>query len=245
MLEIEHLSAGYYGAMILEDLSLRAENGITLVIGPNGAGKSTLVRALTGTLRPIQGSVRFESIPIETWPPWEIALLGVATVPERSRVFSDLTVLDNLRMGARLSVKRGQESSEMDVVRSVLEVFPDLSSRLDEPAGRLSGGQQQMVAIARALATRPKLLIMDEPTTGLYPVLVRELLVSIERIARDLPILLTEQNVAETAPIARAVHLLESGKFVLSGTPAEVMANETVRRSYLGESAPGPSTGVG
>lgn len=243
MLEVDHLSAGYYGSVVLDDVSLRAEAGITLVIGPNGAGKSTLVRSLTGTLRPIQGSVRFHDRSIEALPAWRIASLGVATVPERARVFSDLSVRENLQLGTRLAIRRDRRESEAEIIDSVLAIFPELSSRLPTPAGLLSGGQQQMLAIARALAARPRFLIMDEPTTGLYPSLVRSLLVSISAIARELPILLTEQNVAETAPIAHTVHLLETGRIVLSGTSEEILANETVRRSYLGEAVPVPSDG--
>ncbi len=235
MLQVDRLRAGYLGSTVLDEISLTAESGITLVIGPNGAGKSTLVRCINGTLRPVEGSIRFDERSLETSPAWAIARAGVATVPERSRVFPELTIRENLQLGARLAVRRGGGETEAEVIHSVLSLFPEIESRLGEPAGRLSGGQQQMVAIARALATRPKLLLMDEPTTGLYPVLVRQLLGSIERIAKDLPILLTEQNVAETAPIARTVHLLEAGRIVLSGTPQEILSHEGVRRSYLGE----------
>ena len=234
MLEVDRLRAGYLGSTVLDEISFTAGSGITLVIGPNGAGKSTLVRCLNGTLRPVEGSIRFHGTPLERSPAWAIARAGVATVPERARVFPELTIRENLQLGARLAVRHGGGETESEVIHSVLGLFPELESRLTEPAGRLSGGQQQMVAIARALATRPKLLLMDEPTTGLYPVLVRQLLDSIERIAQDLPILLTEQNVAETAPIARTVHLLEAGRIVLSGTPEEILAHEGVRRAYLG-----------
>jgi branched-chain amino acid transport system ATP-binding protein len=235
MLEVEHLSAGYFGSTVLSDVSLRAESGITLVIGPNGAGKSTLVRSVTGTLRPVEGTVRWEGQEIGHLPAWEISHRGVATVPERARLFRELTVRENLRVGAHLAVQRGRAQREEEAVGPVLDIFPELRGRLREPAGRLSGGQQQMVSMARALAARPALLVMDEPTTGLYPAFVRQLLVSIERISRDLPILLTEQNVAETVPIAHRVFLLEAGRIVLSGTPSEIAANEAVRRSYLGE----------
>jgi branched-chain amino acid transport system ATP-binding protein len=235
MLEVEHLTAGYFGSTVLSDVSLRVDTGITLVIGPNGAGKSTLVRSITGTLRPVGGTVRWGDREIQPLRAWEISRLGVATVPERARLFRELTVRENLQVGARLALERHAVASEEEALRPVLDVFPDLRSRLSEAAGRLSGGQQQMVAMARALAARPTLLVMDEPTTGLYPAFVRQLLVSIEQISRDLPILLTEQNVAETVPIAHTVYLLEAGRIVLSGSPSEIIANEAVRRSYLGE----------
>jgi branched-chain amino acid transport system ATP-binding protein len=238
LLEVDHLTAGYFGSIVLADVSLRADNGITLVIGPNGAGKSTLVRSITGTLRPVEGAVRWEGQEIERLPAWEIAHRGVATVPERARLFPELTVRENLQVGAGLALQRQAIRSEREAIDPVLDIFPELRTRLSEPAGRLSGGQQQMVAIARALAARPTLLVMDEPTTGLYPAFVRQLLVSIERISRDLPILLTEQNVAETVPIAQRVYLLEAGRIVLTGTPSEIVANEAVRRSYLGEESP-------
>lgn len=234
MLRVESLSAGYYGSTVLEDVSFSSGNGITLVIGPNGAGKSTLVRSIVGLLRPVTGRITFEEKPIETLRPEVIAGLGIATVPERARLFGDLRVVDNLTLGSRLAERRREKVDFAGDVASVLELFPDLRPRLRDPARLLSGGQQQMVAIARALVAHPKLLVMDEPTTGLHPTLVKELLVKIEQVSRGLPILLTEQNVLQTVPIATRVHVLEAGRFVHSGTPQEILADDRVRRIYLG-----------
>ncbi|HYB77131.1 MAG TPA: ATP-binding cassette domain-containing protein, partial [Thermoplasmata archaeon] len=195
MLQVEHLSAGYYGSTVLEDVSFSSGNGITLVIGPNGAGKSTLVRSVVGLLRPVTGRITFEERSIETLRPEVIAGLGIATVPERARLFGDLRVIDNLTLGSRLAERRHDKVDFDADLASVLELFPLLQPKLRDPARLLSGGQQQMVAIARALVAHPKLLVMDEPTTGLHPTLVKELLLKIEQVARDLPILLTEQNV--------------------------------------------------
>ena len=248
MLQVEHLTAGYYGSTVLDDVSFSSGNGITLIIGPNGAGKSTLVRSVTGLLRPVSGRIAFEAWPIETLRPEVIAGLGIATVPERARLFGDLRVIDNLTLGSRLA-KRRHEKVDFDAdLASVLELFPALEPKLRDPARLLSGGQQQMVAIARALVAHPKLLVMDEPTTGLHPNLVKELLLKIEQVARDLPILLTEQNVVQTVPLATQVHLLEAGRIVISGTPQEILADDRVRRVYLGERAPGtapPTPGAG
>lgn len=247
MLEVEGLSAGYFGSTVLDGVGFSSGPGITLVTGPNGAGKSTLVRSIVGTLRPVLGSVRFEGRSIESLRAARIARLGIVTVPERARLFGDLRVIDNLRIGSRLAVRRGERVDLASDLDSVLELFPGLKEKLRTPARLLSGGQQQMVAIARALVTHPRLLVMDEPTTGLHPTLVKELLVKIEQVSRGLPILLTEQNVLQTVPIASRVHVLEAGRIVLSGTPEEILADDRVRRVYLGEATvdAGPIAGGG
>jgi len=237
MLEVERLSAGYFGSTVLDGISFTSGPGITLIIGPNGAGKSTLVRSIVGSLRPVRGEVRFEGRPIQNLRAEAIADLGIATVPERARLFGDLRVIDNLRIGSRLARRRGEAVDFERDVAEVKQLFPDLGKKLNDPAHSLSGGQQQMVSIARALIAHPKLLVMDEPTTGLHPVLVKELIVKIEQVARELPILLTEQNVLQTVPIAGHVHLIEAGHVVLSGTPKEILADDRVRRVYLGEHA--------
>jgi len=240
MLEVEGLTAGYYGSTVLEGVSFSSGAGITLVIGPNGAGKSTLVRSIVGSLRPVLGSVRFEGRPIEALRAEVIAGLGIVTVPERARLFGELRVIDNLHLGSRLAERRGEKVDPKADIAAVLRLFPDLGPRLLSPAHLLSGGQQQMVSIARALVAHPKLLVMDEPTTGLHPTLVKDLLLTIEQVAKDLPILLTEQNVWQTVPIASRVHLLEAGRIVLSGTSQEILADERVHRTYLGDRGEAP-----
>jgi len=244
MLEIENLRAGYFGSTVIDGISFQSGSGVTLVIGPNGAGKSTLVRAIVGSLRPIHGAVRFEGRPIDHLRPEAIAHLGIATVPERARLFRELRVIDNLRLGSRLAERRGEKVDFKSDLATLQELFPDLGPKLRESAGELSGGQQQMVAISRALMAHPKLLVMDEPTTGLHPLLVRELIVKIEQVARNLPILLTEQNVSQTVPIATRVHVIEAGHLVHSGTPQEILADDRVRRIYLGEAVAPPEATV-
>jgi branched-chain amino acid transport system ATP-binding protein len=243
MLQVENLSAGYFGSTVLDGISFTSGPGVTLIIGPNGAGKSTLVRSIVGSLRPITGEVRFEGRPIQDLRAEGIAPLGIATVPERARLFGDLRVIDNLRFGSHLAQRRGEKVDVDADLAAMKQLFPALEPKLLEPAASLSGGQQQMVAIARALLAHPTLLVMDEPTTGLHPSLVKELIVKIEEVARGLPILLTEQNVVQTVPIATRVHLLEAGRIVLSGTPQEILSDDRVRRIYLGEEPAGASSG--
>jgi branched-chain amino acid transport system ATP-binding protein len=241
MLQVRDLSAGYFGSTVLDGITFSSGGGITLIIGPNGAGKSTLVRSVVGSLRPVSGEVLFDGLPIQGLRAERVADLGVVTVPERARLFGELRVIDNLRIGSRLAARRGEKVDFEADLAEVQTLFPDLGAKLKDPAHSLSGGQQQMVAIARALVAHPKLLVMDEPTTGLHPTLVKELVVKIERVARGLPILLTEQNVLQTVPIASQVHLLEAGRIVLSGGPEEILANDRVRRVYLGEHATAPA----
>ena len=240
MLQVEGLTAGYFGSTVLDGVSLASGRGITLVIGPNGAGKSTLDRSINGALRPIGGAVQCEGRPIERLRAERIADLGIATVPERAHLFGDLRVIDNLGIGSRLAERRGEKFDRAADVTAMEDLFPDLRAKLRDPARSLSGGQQQMVAIARALAAHPKFLLMDEPTTGLHPTLVKELLVKIEQVAQDLPILLTEQNVLQTVPIASHVYVLEAGRIVLSGTPQEILSDDRVRRVYLGGQTASP-----
>jgi len=244
MLEVSHLRAGYFGSTVLDGVSFTSGPGVTLVIGPNGAGKSTLVRSVVGLLRPVTGRILLDGEPIQELRAEQIADLGIATVPERARLFGDLRVIDNLRLGSRLAERRGIPVDFEADVKTVQQLFPDLVAKLREPAHDLSGGQQQMVAIARALLAHPSLLVMDEPTTGLHPTLVKELIVKIEEVGRGLPILLTEQNVLQTVPIAQHVHVIEAGRIVLSGTPQEILADERVRRVYLGQHTAHPETEV-
>ena len=245
MLQVEGLSAGYFGSTVLDRISFECGDGITLVIGPNGAGKSTLVRSIVGSLRPVTGEIRFDGRPLQDLRAERIADLGICTVPERARLFGDLRVIDNLRLGTRLAERRGEGAAAAADLAAMQRLFPDLGPKLYEPARSLSGGQQQMVAIARALVAHPKLLVMDEPTTGLHPSIVKELLVRIEEVSRGLPILLTEQNVVQTVPIATRVHLLEAGRIVLSGTPREILSDDRVRQIYLGERAAAMTPGGG
>jgi branched-chain amino acid transport system ATP-binding protein len=244
MLRVEELRAGYYGSVVIDGISFTSGPGVTLVIGPNGAGKSTLVRSVVGLLRPIDGRVLLDDQPIQDLRAEQIADLGIATVPERARLFGDLRVIDNLRLGSRLAERRGLDVDFPADLATVQKLFPDLVAKLREPAHNLSGGQQQMVAIARAMVAHPSMLVMDEPTTGLHPTLVKELILKIEEVGRGLPILLTEQNVLQTVPIAQHVHVIEAGRIVLSGSPSEILADDRVRRVYLGQHGAHPENEV-
>ncbi|MGA8604895.1 MAG: ATP-binding cassette domain-containing protein [Thermoplasmata archaeon] len=244
MLKVEELRAGYYGSVVLDGISFASGPGVTLVIGPNGAGKSTLVRSVVGLLRPVGGRILLDDQPIHELRAEQVADLGIATVPERARLFGDLRVIDNLRLGSRLAQRRGLEVDFEADLAIVQKLFPDLVAKLREPAHNLSGGQQQMVSIARAMVAHPSLLVMDEPTTGLHPTLVKELIVKIEEVGRGLPILLTEQNVLQTVPIAQHVHVIEAGRIVLSGSPAEILSDDRVQRVYLGQHGAHPENEV-
>lgn len=232
MLNIENLNAGYFGSKVLNGISLSVAEGTTLVAGANGAGKSTLIKSINGSLRPVSGSISMDDKDLKGLNSHSIALLGVATVPERGRVFGNMTVEDNLRVSFEsISSKRGALE---DALEGVYVFFPDLKEKKNDKAGTLSGGQQQMLSIGRAIITRPKLLLMDEPTTGLFPKTVKELVSKISDISKEMSILLTEQNLAETMFIAKRVYILESGGIVYSGTPAEISENPDLSRIYLG-----------
>ena len=182
ILSVEGLSAGYYGSNVLKDVSIKCEDEITLVIGPNGAGKSTLVKSITGTLRPVKGRITFEGAEIQNQKAYDIFKRGISTVPERGKVFREMTVKDNLRFALESSTEKNNSSFE-EKVDFVMNLFPDLKDNLGKMAGKMSGGQQQMLSISRALVTEPRFLIMDEPTTGLYPKLLKELLLKIKTIS--------------------------------------------------------------
>jgi branched-chain amino acid transport system ATP-binding protein len=239
MLEIEHLQAGYFGSRVLEDVSLVVDRGVTVVLGPNGAGKSTLLKAISGTLRPVKGAIRYQGRPLERLPAHRVARLGLSICPERSRLFGSLRVSDNLWIGLKLARLKGISTDPSVLLRPILDLFPALEPRLDEKASQLSGGFQQALSIARALASQPGLLLMDEPTTGLHPRLAKDLLDRIRRISRDIPVLLTEQNARMALQIGDWAHLLENGHFVLSGSASSLLQDERVRKSYLGVSPAG------
>jgi branched-chain amino acid transport system ATP-binding protein len=234
VLQIVRLTAGYHGSTVLHEVSLDCEEGLTLVVGPNGAGKSTLVKAITGLLRPVQGKVIFMGREIQGLSAEQIAKLGISLVPERGRLFYEMNVRDNLEIGFRLRTKRGERVDFKNALDDVLALLPELSDKLDKVASKLSGGEQQMVAIARALLSRPSFLVMDEPTTGLYPSLVKRLVSKIGEISKDLSMLITEQNVTQIAPVTDRVYLLESGMIALSGEPDKILADDRVRLLYLG-----------
>ncbi len=226
----------YYGAIrALDGVSLEVKQGeIVTMIGANGAGKSTTIRAISGLVRPRQGEILFEGKPLHRIPPHEIVTLGVGQAPEGRRVFATMTVRENLELGA---YTRHRHKAEVQAdLEHVLTLFPRLKERIMQSAGTLSGGEQQMLAIGRALMARPRLLLLDEPSLGLAPFLVQ----SIFRIIQDInqqgvTILLVEQNAHQALRIAQRGYVLETGRVVLSDTAPALLQNDSVRKAYLGE----------
>lgn len=234
MLEVKDLEV-YYGAIqALQGISFNVNQGeIVTLIGANGAGKSTTLRTVSGILRPKKGEVIFNGKRLNQIPAHKIVRMGVSHVPEGRQIFPNLTVMENLIMGAytRSDKAEIQESLEM-----VLERFPRLKERQKQLAGTLSGGEQQMLATGRGLMSKPSLLILDEPSMGLSPLLVEEIFAIIQSINKQgTTVLLVEQNAYMALQIAHRAYVLETGRIVLSGTAAEVQADPKVRSAYLGE----------
>lgn len=233
MLEVKGLSVGIGRMPILTDISLTVGDGeIVTVIGPNGAGKTTLLWALTGAITITSGDVEFDGKSIRGLRPDQIVGQGIAQIPERARIFPEMTVLDHLRLGA-WTRKDSREVKED--IEKIYEFFPVLKERKKQIAGTLSGGERQMLAIARGLMSKPKLLMMDEPTLGLSPVLCQEL----GKIVKELnqqgtSILLVEQNALLALSISHRGYVLETGRIVFQGKASDLMTNENVRKSYLG-----------
>jgi len=233
LLSVERLNC-FYGEAIhaLRDVSFGVEEGeIASIIGANGAGKSTLMWTLVGLLAPKSGAITFNGRPVKPIPHQAVAA-GIALVPERRRLFPNLTVRENLTLGGYL---RGDRAALAKDEAYVFSLFPVLKERLAQYAGTLSGGQQQMLAIARGLMSRPKLLLLDEPSLGLAPVLVHQVFEAIQEIARQgTTILLVEQNALKALEISARAYVLEVGRVVLQGTGTELLHNPTVRAAYLG-----------
>jgi branched-chain amino acid transport system ATP-binding protein len=232
LLAIRGLHAGYGTTEILRGLDLAVgTNEIVAVLGANGAGKSTLNRAISGVLRAWQGAIRFEGEAIESARPSSIVSRGLIHVPEGRRIFPNMTVAENLDLGCyrRARKRRGENRAR------VFAVFPRLAERQTQSAGTLSGGEQQMLAIGRGLMAEPKLLILDEPSLGLSPLLVEELFALIQRInAEGIALLLVEQNVVQSLEVASRAYVLDNGRIVLQGSAAEVRNDPHLKRAYLG-----------
>ncbi len=234
MLQVNGLNSGYGNAQIIYDLSLGVgEKKIVSIIGPNGAGKTTLLLTLTGIIKPYSGEVRLDGEDITRLEPYERVGRGLVLAPERRRLFPEMTVLENLLMGAyhRKDKKGVGEDLEM-----VYQIFPALKARKNQMAGTLSGGEQQMVAIGRALMSRPKLLLLDEPSVGLAPSLREKIFDAVAKIREDrgVTVLAAEQDASVALPISDEAHVLEHGRITLSGTAGEIMSNPKVREAYLG-----------
>jgi len=233
LLEIGGLRAGYGRVEVLHDISLAVDEGeFTAIVGANGAGKTTLLRAVSGLTRLFGGDIRLAGDGITGLPPYRVPTLGVAHVPEGRRIFPELSVRENLLVGARANRERVSRERQMSLV---LELFPRLSERLRQRGGTLSGGEQQMLAIGRALMSAPRLLMLDEPSQGLAPLLVTELYRTLAEIASNrTTILLVEQNVSAALAVAQSLHVLEQGRIVMQGGAADLRDNDEIRRRYLG-----------
>jgi branched-chain amino acid transport system ATP-binding protein len=234
MLRIDRLSAGYSAIPVLSEVSIKVEAGqFVAIVGPNGAGKSTLFKTISGIVRPNAGSIMFEDIDLLSVRPAQRAHLGIAHVPEGRQVFSSLTVMENLEMGAM--TEAGRRDWKANIER-IFEWLPVLAERRGQFAGTLSGGQQQMLAIGRGLASSPKLLMLDEPSMGLSPAIadfIFERLIDIRKQSK-LTILLVEQRVAEALESADHGYVLEAGRVALEGNNQTLRADDRVRRAYLG-----------
>ena len=237
MLELRGVNAFYGNIQALKNVSLTIPPGsMVTIIGANGAGKTTLLKSISGLIQSKSGSIIYEGTEISSLPPVKIVSLGISQVPEGRQLFTHLTVLDNLHLGAYLYYGNKTKTEIQKRLEWIYEIFPLLKIRTKQLAGTLSGGEQQMVAIARALMSRPKLLILDEPSMGLAPMLVAEILRVIKSLnEQGTTILLVEQNARAALHIARYGYVMETGSVVIEGPATDLLANEKVRHAYLGK----------
>jgi len=238
-LSVSRLSASYGAVAVLHEVSLEVQAGeIVCVIGGNGAGKTTLLKTIAGVLRPAAGRVLSDGRDIGGRPSWWVARHGITLVPEGRGVFADQSVRDNLMLGTLARAEARDAAATRADLDSALGLFPALVEKLDLPAGALSGGQQQMLAVARGLMARPRVLLLDEPSLGLAPILVREIFATIERLrAQGVTVLLVEQMAAQALALADRAYVLERGRIILEGPAREVRENPTVIDAYLGRRA--------
>lgn len=234
MLEVKDLQVYYGMIQAIKGVSFHVEQGeIIALIGANGAGKTTILHTVSGLLTPKKGSVIFEGTDITKIPGHKIVSMGMAHVPEGRRVFAQLSVLQNLKMGA---YTRKDKNEIQQTLQTVFERFPRLEERQNQMAGTLSGGEQQMLAMGRALMSHPKIILMDEPSMGLSPIFVNEIFDIIQEVSKSgTTVLLVEQNAKKALSIADRAYVLETGKIVLEGKASELMNDDSVRKAYLGE----------
>ena len=233
MLELQQLTVAYGEARAVWDVSLQVAKGELLcVVGPNGAGKTTLVNTVAGILKPMAGRIVMDGKDISMLAPHRFCEAGIALVPEGRRLFTGMTVAENLAIGSYLGAAKARRRETLD---EVLTLFPALKAKLPAPAGELSGGQQQMVAIGRALMARPRLLLLDEPSLGLSPLVVVDMFNAIRKIsASGITIVLVEQNVSMAMRVSHRACVLELGRIVAEGSPDELMKRPEIRQAYLG-----------
>ena len=233
MLSVNDLSVGYKGLLAIQDVSFEVRSGeIVSLIGSNGAGKTTLLKTILGLLKPVKGEIRLNDQVISGQPAYKVVKKKIALVPEGRRLFPRLSVRDNLLLGAYTVESKEQIAESLD---SVLRLFPWIEERAGQLAGTLSGGEQQQVAIARGLMSRPELLMLDEPSLGVMPKLVTEIFSTVERIAGEgVTVLLVEQNVFEALQVCQRAYVLQTGRIVMEGTGSELSQSDLVRKAYLG-----------
>ena len=233
LLEVRDLDFAYGDVQVLRGVSLNVNAGeIVTLVGSNGAGKSTTLRNISRLLRPNAGTLTFDGHDLTRLASHQVVELGVVQVPEARRVFPEMTVLENLRMGSYIKQARAERANNLE---RGLSLFPRLKERIGQLAGTLSGGEQQMLAIARGLMSKPRLLLLDEPSLGLSPLLVRTIFDTIAQInAQGISVLLVEQNVYQSLRIAARGYVLETGRIALSGTGTELLSNEKVKEAFLG-----------
>jgi len=233
MLKIKNIDVFYGDVQVIWDISFNVKQGeIVALIGANGAGKSTTLKTISGILRPKRGEILFNDIPLHKIEPYRLIELGIAHVPEARRLFAEMTVEENLDMGALKGAAKAERKKTKEVV---CDIFPRLRERKRQLAGTLSGGEQQMLAIARGLMCKPKLQMFDEPSLGLSPILVKDIFNVIKRIKEEgVTVLIVEQNVKQTLCIADRAYVLENGRIVLQGAGESLLNDEHVRTAYLG-----------
>jgi branched-chain amino acid transport system ATP-binding protein len=233
ILKVENVDLGYGTLKVVFDVSLEVGRGeLVGLVGGNGSGKSTILRAISGMIAPWSGRIVFDGEELRHAQPHQMAEKGLAHVPMGRQLFANMTVHDNLMLGAYLPAARAHREGNLARVH---ELFPELRRLRDAAAGQLSGGQQQMVAVARALMLGPKMLIMDEPSLGLSPILVKEVMAAIRRVAETgMPILLVEQNVKQVLSVSHRAYVLENGRLVLDGASEELQGHPMIRKAYLG-----------
>lgn len=236
MIKIRNLDAGYGKLKVLRRISMHVNPGeIVTIIGANGAGKTTLLNTISGLIRAREGEILFNKVDILRTPPEKIVFLGCSMVPEGRQVFSTMSVMDNLLLGATVQYQRKRRDEIKEDLERMLGIFPVLRERSDQLAGTLSGGEQQMLAIGRALMARPRLIMMDEPSMGLAPLVVKEIFNIIKKLRDEgNTVLLVEQNAKAALSIADRGYVLETGRIILQGSSEDLLANQDVQRAYLG-----------
>jgi len=233
MLEVKKLCVSYLGVPVIREVSFRVEEGqMVSIVGSNGAGKSTILKTISGLLRPVSGEINFRGKRIDILPPFQITAEGLSHIPEGRKIFSKLTVLDNLLVGAHT---RQSKTEVQQSLEEIYRLFPILDERKDQRGETLSGGEQQMLAIARGLMSKPKLMMLDEPSLGLMPSLSVRVIEVLKRISsQGTTILLVEQKVRDALELADRAYVLQTGTIVQEGTGAELLKSDMIRKAYLG-----------